>query len=223
MRKISGKLLGTSMLPVIGLVVGLGVGQPAFAAGGGGGGGGGGDSDGPGTTSQSFVPKCKAGFVRAPGSKFKCIPKSEKNAVAKEGSKKKKKSFFDFFKKKSSSLDQDSIFRQGRSFAYAGDYEKAIVVLTSAPDQGDPRILNMLGFSNRKSGRMDVALGYYRKAVATDPDFSLVREYLGEAYIQLGMMEKAREQLTQIERICGSRVCEEYGQLASLIVKSQTK
>ena len=80
----------------------------------------------------------------------------------------------------------------------------------------------MLGFSNRKSGRMDVALGYYRKAVATDPDFSLVREYLGEAYIQLGMMEKAREQLTQIERICGSRVSDEYGQLASLIVENQT-
>ena len=212
MRVISIKLLGISMIPVIGLVIGLGVGQPAFAAGG--------DDDG-GSSTQTFKPKCKSGFVRAPNSKFKCIPGSKKNANAKDGGK-KKKGFFNFFKKKSSSLDQDSIFKQGRRLAYAGDYETAILVLASAPDQGDPRILNMLGFSNRKSGRMDVALGYYRKAVATDPDFSLVREYLGEAYIQLGMMEKAREQLTQIERICGSRVCDEYGQLASLIVENQT-
>jgi len=216
MSALSGKLLGISMLPVIGLVLGLGVGQPAYAAGGDGGSDSGGD--GGGAASQSFVPKCKKGFVRAPGPKFKCIPKPAKNAGAK-----KKKGFFNFFKKKSSSLDQDSIFKLGRGLAYAGDYEKAIIVLAGAPDQGDPRILNMLGFSNRKSGRMDVALGYYSKAVASDPDFSLVREYLGEAYIQLGMMEKAREQLTQIERICGSRVCEEYGQLATLIVKSQTK
>lgn len=217
MSTLSGKLLRTSLLPVIGLVIGLGVGQSAYAAGGDSGG------DGAGSSPQTFVPKCKTGFVRASGSKFKCVPKSAKNANAKGSGKKKKKGFFDFFKKKSSSLDQNSIFKQGRSLAYAGNYEQAIVVLASAPDQGDPRILNMLGFSNRKSGRMDVALNYYSKAVATDPDFSLVREYLGEAYIQLGMMEKAREQLTQIERICGSRVCDEYGQLASLIVKSQTK
>ncbi|PCI06115.1 MAG: hypothetical protein COB78_03820 [Hyphomicrobiales bacterium] len=198
------------------------MGQPVFAAGGDGGGDSGG---GGGTTTQTFRPKCKAGLVRDPDAKFKCISKADaasKKKTAKAG-KKKKKGFFDFFKKKSSSLDQDSLFRQGRSLAYAGYYEDAIVVLTSAPDQGDPRILNMLGFSNRKSGRMDVALNYYSKAVATDPDFSLVREYLGEAYIQLGLMEKAREQLTQIERICGSRVCDEYGQLASLIVKSQIK
>ena len=72
-------------------------------------------------------------------------------------------------------------------------------------------------------GKLDVALGYYRAAVAEDPDFSLVREYLGEAYIQLGLLEKAREQLSEIERICGSKACNEYGQLANLIVDSQIR
>jgi len=208
MKASTSKVIKTSLLPALGLLIGFGMTQPAFSAGG--------DSDGDstGAASRSSLPKCKAGLVRDPVFKFRCI---SKEAAAKKAAKKSKKS------KKSSSLDQDTLFNHGRKLAYAGDYEDAILVLKQAPDQGDPRILNMLGFSSRKSGRMDVALNYYRRAVATDPDFSLVREYLGEAFIQLGMLEKAREQLTEIERICGSRVCDEYGQLASLIVKSQIR
>lgn len=126
------------------------------------------------------------------------------------------------FKKKPKDEQQGMIYNYGRGMAKAGHYEKAIAALKMAPDQGDPRVLNYLGYSNRKLGNMDVALGYYRAAVAKNPDFSLVREYLGEAYIQLGLLEKAREQLSEIERICGSKACDEYGQLASLIVESQT-
>ncbi|MEC9343094.1 MAG: tetratricopeptide repeat protein, partial [Pseudomonadota bacterium] len=111
----------------------------------------------------------------------------------------------------------------GRAMAKAGKFEIAIAALKTAPDQDDPRVLNYLGYSHRKLGRMDNALGYYRAAVAKDPDFSLVREYLGEAYIQLGLLEKAREQLSEIERICGSKTCSEYGQLANLIVEHQIR
>lgn len=144
-----------------------------------------------------FKIKCKEGKVWVK-EKFRCIAEED---VKKE--------------------DQSSIYELGRDYAYAGDYNEAIRILAKAPDQDDPRVLNMLGFSNRKSGNMDVALEYYRQAVAANPDYSLVREYLGEAFIQLGMLEQAREQLTEIERICGGRSCDEYGQLASLIVKNQ--
>jgi len=116
---------------------------------------------------------------------------------------------------------QGFIYDYGKSLAKAGHYNEAIAALRLAPDQGDPRVLNYLGYSHRKLGRMDEALGYYQAAIAKNPDFSLVREYLGEAYIQLGQLEKAREQLSEIERICGSKACGEYGQLAELIVDSQ--
>jgi tetratricopeptide (TPR) repeat protein len=122
---------------------------------------------------------------------------------------------------KSESDQQGMLYDYGRAMAKAGHYEKAIAALKLAPDQTDPRVLNYLGYSNRKLGHMDQALHYYHAAVAQNPDYSLVREYLGEAYIQLGLLEKAREQLSEIERICGSKSCGEYGQLAELMVDRQ--
>jgi tetratricopeptide (TPR) repeat protein len=150
--------------------------------------------------------KCKEGMVWDPNAKTlfgkgKCVNAAD---LKKNGNK------------------QGMIYDYGKQLAKAGEYELAIATLKLAPDQNDPRVLNYLGFSHRKLGRMDEALGYYHAAIAQNPDFSLVREYLGEAYIQLGLLEQAREQLTEIERICGGRTCGEYGELARLIVGSQT-
>lgn len=117
---------------------------------------------------------------------------------------------------------QGMIYEYGRKLAKAGEFERAIEALALAPDQTDPRVLNYLGYSSRKLGRMDEALDYYHAAIAQNPDFSLVREYLGEAYLQLGELEHARGQLSEIERICGGRACGEYIELARLIVESQT-
>lgn len=161
-----------------------------------------------GSDNSQAKPKCKQGQVFDPEAKTllgkgKCVNAADI--------------------KKPDKQKQSMIYDYGKSLAKSGDYELAIATLKLAPDQNDPRVLNYLGFSNRKLGRMDEALGYYHAAVAHDPDFSLVREYLGEAYIQLGMLEQAREQLTEIERICGGRACGEYGQLAELIVEANGK
>lgn len=149
---------------------------------------------------QVFDPEAKGFF----GVKGKCVSAED---LGKSG--------------KTNSDKQSLIYDQGKALAKAERFEEAIAMLKLAPDQGDPRVLNYLGYSHRKLGRMDEALGYYHAAVGRNPDFSLVREYLGEAYIQLGLLEKAREQLSEIERICGSRSCSEYGELAELIVDSQ--
>jgi tetratricopeptide (TPR) repeat protein len=179
----------------------------AAGEGGGSGGGSGGNSGGSDGNSQAVKPmKCKPGQVldttARPG-KGKCINAAD---IKKPGKQK-----------------QSMIYDYGKQLAKAGEYELAIATLRLAPEQYDPRVLNYLGYSHRKLGMMDEALGYYHAAVAQDPDFSLVREYLGEAYIQLGQLENARAQLTQIKRICGGRQCAEYEDLAELIVSSQAK
>ena len=153
-----------------------------------GGGGGNGGGGGGGHDSQS---QCKNGKVWSKKTK-KCV-------VAQRGA-----------------VDDDSLYAAGRSLAEQGRYGEAITILSLAADKTDPRILNYLGYSHRKAGRVSVGLGYYQEALRHDPDYTLVREYMGEAYLQIGKVDAAREQLTEIEKRCG-KGCEEYAELAKQI------
>lgn len=114
------------------------------------------------------------------------------------------------------SLDTDSIYEYGRKLAMEQRYGEAIEVLSLAADRGDARIFNYLGYSHRKQGRVTVGLGYYQEALALDPDFTLAREYMGEAYLQIGDVASARNQLSEIAARCGTG-CEEYTELDTLI------
>jgi Tetratricopeptide repeat len=160
---------------------------PALSAGGGGGGGTGGSSGGGGNP----VPTCKRGQVWDKN-KRKCV-------VQRLGA-----------------LDDDSIYETGRSLAMNGRYGEAITILSLAADKTDPRILNYLGYSHRKMGRVLVGLGYYQEALRHNPDYTLVREYMGEAYLQIGDVASARLQLNEIKQRCGI-TCSEYTQLSSQI------
>lgn len=118
--------------------------------------------------------------------------------------------------KKSSSLDDDNLFQAARDLAYNHRYEEAIEVLQLAKNQNDPRILNYLGFSTRKLGDVKKGLTYYAAALKVDPNYTLVREYMGEAFLQLGQVDKAREQLAEIKSRCGVD-CREYSMLQTEI------
>jgi tetratricopeptide (TPR) repeat protein len=110
----------------------------------------------------------------------------------------------------------DVLFENGQALAKAGRYGEAIAVLSLAADKSDPRILNYLGYSHRMSGRVLVGLGYYQEALRANPDYVLVREYMGEAHLQLGDVEAAKGQLAEIEKRCG-KGCAEYAELAGKI------
>lgn len=115
-----------------------------------------------------------------------------------------------------SSIDQDSLYEAGRRLAKAERYQEAIDVLMLA-SADDKRVLNYLGYSHRKMGRVDVGLTYYRQALALDPEYTLVREYLGEALLQKGDLTGALQQLSEIRRLCESRACSEYNELSGQI------
>ncbi|MEO9340132.1 tetratricopeptide repeat protein [Mesorhizobium sp. SB112] len=113
-------------------------------------------------------------------------------------------------------IDDESIYEGGRDLAAIGSYEEAIAVLKLAKNQDDPRILNYLGYANRKAGRIEEGLTYYRRALEANPDYTLAREYLGEAHLLLGDVASAREQLSEIGKRCGEG-CKEFAVLASQI------
>ena len=108
-------------------------------------------------------------------------------------------------------------YEQGWVLAKSGEYHRAIAMLKLA-DQSDPRVLNYLGYSHRKSGDLKTGIKYYKAALAIDPDFVLAREYLGEGYVKAGRLDLAKLELEQIGKRCG-KSCKEYIELAMVIDK----
>lgn len=95
-------------------------------------------------------------------------------------------------------LDDDSIYEAGHDLAMAGRYDEAISVLTLAANKQDPRILNYLGYSNRKAGRFELGMSYYRKALQADENYILARSYMGQALVEQGDVQGAKVQLVEI-------------------------
>ena len=117
-------------------------------------------------------------------------------------------------------LTDEDLYQQGRALAKEGHYDWAIEVLSVVQDQQDPRVLNYLGYSNRKAGRLEIGITFYRKALAIDPNFNLAREYLGEGYIAAGRIDLAMNELSAIARSCGT-TCDEYKELSAAITSAQ--
>ncbi len=84
-----------------------------------------------------------------------------------------------------------------------------------------PDILNYLGYSHRKLGKFDEAKAYYADALRLDPDHLGATEYLGELYLELGDLNKARAQLARLDKLC-TFGCAEHEDLARLIEVKQS-
>ena len=164
---------------------------PAFAAGGGSDGGGSSGGSSGGGNGSPTAQQCKKGEVWS-ASKKKCV------------------------KAESGILTDEDLYQQGRALAKEAHYDWAIEVLSAIQDQEDPRVLNYLGYANRKAGRLDIGITYYQKALAIDPNFNLAREYLGEGYLAAGRVDLAMAQLEAIGKSCGTS-CEEYQDLQAAI------
>ncbi len=59
-------------------------------------------------------------------------------------------------------------------------------------------MLNYLGYANRKAGRMELGMQYYKRALQADENYILARSYMGQALIEQGQIEDARVQLVEI-------------------------
>ena len=113
-------------------------------------------------------------------------------------------------------VPDNELYQQAYLLAKTGEYDWAITVLSSIQNQSDPDVMNMLGYSNRKAGRVELGISYYAKALQMRPDFVRAREYLGEGYVAAGKLDLARAQLGEIAKICGT-TCEEYKDLSNVI------
>ncbi len=96
-------------------------------------------------------------------------------------------------------------------------YSKALEKLEKAykSDKNNPDILNYLGFTLRKTGKLEEAEKYYLAGLKIKPDHNGINEYLGELYVNTGRMELAKERLAVLKN-CN---CEEYSELKEIIEK----
>src|ERR1700751_5896283 len=85
----------------------------------------------------------------------------------------------------------------------AQDYAAALAELRDlAEDTQQADVYNLLGFALRKTGDFKTSLTYYTKALELQPDHKAAREYLGELYVETGNIEKAKEQLAVLAKLC---------------------
>ena len=119
-------------------------------------------------------------------------------------------------------VDDATLAAYAYQLAKADRYGEALAMLDLLQDANTPEALNYRGYATRKLGRVEEGVGYYLQAVKLDPDYTLVREYLGEAYVTQGKIDLARRELAEIEKRCGT-TCEEYEDLAEAIAAAQIK
>jgi tetratricopeptide (TPR) repeat protein len=114
-------------------------------------------------------------------------------------------------------LPDSDLTEYAYALAKADRYQEAIDVLDLLDNPNTARALNYRGYATRKLGRTEEGIGYYLKSVALDPNYPQVREYLGEAYVIEGKFDLAKDQLSMIEKLCGSKKCAYYQDLAEAL------
>ena len=100
----------------------------------------------------------------------------------------------------------------------AENFDDALVILQTIVQKkpNDADIHNYIGFSLRKLGMLEKSAYHYEKALGINPRHVGALEYQGELFLALGELEKARENLDKIDKICWTQ-CTELKQLTKAI------
>jgi tetratricopeptide (TPR) repeat protein len=121
----------------------------------------------------------------------------------------------------SASLTDDDLYVAGRELGQQAHYAEALQLFFRMKNREQARVLGSIGYSTRKLGDVEKGIDYYHQALAIDPGYTKVREYLGEAYLQKGDVEGAKGQLMEIADRCGGP-CDDYELLVKAIAAHVT-
>ena len=100
----------------------------------------------------------------------------------------------------------------------AREYAKAVPLLEGviSRDAKNADAYNWLGYATRKNGNVSGAIPFYEKALAVDPKHRGAHEYIGEAYLMLDNLPKAKEHLRTLDTLCFFS-CSEYRDLKKAV------
>ena len=106
------------------------------------------------------------------------------------------------------------------------DWPRAAAIARKALE-GKPDIAdyhNRYAFALRKGPNpdMDLVFKHYREALRLDPEHRGAHEYIGEAYLMVGDLAKAKEHLAVLDRLCFWG-CEEYDDLKKQVAAYEAR
>ena len=121
---------------------------------------------------------------------------------------------------------KDAILESYQQASDKQDWKAAAAVLEQglqkSPDNAEYH--NLLAYSLRKGPNPDMSavFKHYNEALRIDPKYKQAHEYLGEAYLMVGNLPKAKEHLAQLDKLCFFG-CNEYTELKKAIGAYEAK
>ena len=120
----------------------------------------------------------------------------------------------------SGTASKSADFTAGETAAMDGNFEAAVgylsKVVNTDPTNADG--YNLLGFSYRKLGNVELAFENYRASLEIEPNHQGANEYIGELYLQLGDLANAEKHLKVLDEACFFG-CQAYTDLKTAIKK----
>jgi hypothetical protein len=106
------------------------------------------------------------------------------------------------------------------------DWIRAQAILREglAANPGNADYHNLYAYSIRKSANPDMNLVFkhYNEALRIDPKHRGAHEYIGEAYLMVGNLPKAKEHLSALDKLCFFP-CQEHSDLKRAISEYEAK
>ena len=114
----------------------------------------------------------------------------------------------------------DPLLDRYHAAAERQDWKSAAAAMNDAlgADSRNADYHSLYAYALRRSGSsdMDVVFKHYNEALRIDPKHRGAHEYIGEAYLMVGNVAKAKEHLSALDKICFFG-CSEYNDLKKAI------
>jgi len=121
---------------------------------------------------------------------------------------------------------KDAILEDARGAIAQKDWTRAQSLLKQGLNRnaGNADYHNLYAYSLRKSGNPDMNLVFkhYNEALRLDASHRGAHEYIGEAYLMVGNLPKAKEHLAALDRLC-LLPCAEYRDLKKAVADFETR
>ena len=105
---------------------------------------------------------------------------------------------------------------------WTGAQKKLMEGLSRNPQNADYH--NLFAYTTRKgpNPNMDLVFKHYNEALRIDPKHRNAHEYLGEAYLMVNNLDKAKEHLAVLDKLCFFP-CDEYRDLKKAVAEYEAK